>query len=182
MAWVREDYAREELRAEIGAMMAGEQLGVGHKPRRGTAYVSSWIKALENDPRETRAAAVDVQRISDWLVARERHRSMADGKAEHDRPVAGAGHTREQDDLERPSPFSHEAGDHPSLRPARRDRALEKLPRVPSAQRSGTILDGIVPTLAWVAGGSGPSVERDNERRDELDPGVGYHGLRASFG
>ncbi len=45
-----EMYAREELRAEIAAMMTGEQLGVGHEPRHGTAYVSSWIKALENGP------------------------------------------------------------------------------------------------------------------------------------
>ena len=47
-----EAYAREELRAEIAAMMTGEQLGVGHEPRHGTAYVSSRIKALENDPKE----------------------------------------------------------------------------------------------------------------------------------
>ena len=40
-------------------MMTGEQLGVGHEPRHGTAYVSSWIKALENDPKEIRAASVD---------------------------------------------------------------------------------------------------------------------------
>ncbi len=71
-----EAYAREELRAEIAAMMTGEQLGVGHEPRHGTAYVNSWIKALENDPREIRAAAVDAQRISDWLLARERDRAV----------------------------------------------------------------------------------------------------------
>ena len=35
---------------EIAAMVTGEQLGVGHEPRHGTAYVSSWIKALENEP------------------------------------------------------------------------------------------------------------------------------------
>ena len=71
-----EDYAREELRAEIAAMMTGEKVGVGHEPRHGTAYVSSWIKALENDPREIRAAAVDAQRMSDWLLARERDRTV----------------------------------------------------------------------------------------------------------
>ena len=73
-----EAYAREELRAEIAAMMTGEQLGVGHEPRHGTAYVSSWIKALENDAKEIRAAAVDAQRISDWLMARDRERSLAE--------------------------------------------------------------------------------------------------------
>ena len=67
-----ETYAREELRAEMSAMMAGEQLGVGHEPRHGTAYVASWIKAVQNDPREIRLAAVDAQKAADWLVARER--------------------------------------------------------------------------------------------------------------
>ena len=57
------------------AMMTGEKLGVGHEPRHGTAYVSSWVKALQNDPREIRAAAVDAQKISDWLMARERERT-----------------------------------------------------------------------------------------------------------
>ena len=71
-----EAYAKEELRAEIAAMMTGEKLGVGHEPRHGTAYVGSWVKALENDPREIRAAAVDAQRISDWLMARERERTV----------------------------------------------------------------------------------------------------------
>ena len=34
-----ETYAREELRAELAAMMVGERLGVGHEPQHGTAYV-----------------------------------------------------------------------------------------------------------------------------------------------
>ena len=76
-----ETYAKEELRAEIAAMMTGEKLGVGHEPRHGTAYVSSWVKALQDDPREIRAAAVDAQKISDWLLARERERT-----AEQERP------------------------------------------------------------------------------------------------
>ena len=90
-----EAYAREELRAEIAAMMTGEQLGVGHEPRHGTAYVSSWIKALENDPKEIRAAAVDAQRISDWLMARERERSKEAERTEHEPPGSDAGRTHE---------------------------------------------------------------------------------------
>ena len=80
----------------IAAMMTGEQLGVGHEPRHGTAYVSSWIKELENDPREIRAAAVDAQRISDWLIARERERSLGDEWAEHEPPAGGAGRAPER--------------------------------------------------------------------------------------
>ena len=57
-------------------MMTGEQLGVGPEPQHGTTYVGSWIKALENYPKEIRAAVVEAQRISDRLMARERERSL----------------------------------------------------------------------------------------------------------
>lgn len=67
-----ETYAGEELRAKIAAKMTGEQLGVGHEPRSGTAYVDSWVKALENNAKEIRAAAVGAQRMSDWLLMGER--------------------------------------------------------------------------------------------------------------
>ena len=107
-----ETYAREELRAEIAAMMTGEQLGVGHEPRHGTAYVSSWIKALENNPKEIRAAAVDAQRISDWLIARERERSLSDERAEHERPEGAAGRTPEREP-ERPPPAVPVVGEAP---------------------------------------------------------------------
>ena len=68
------EYAREELRAEISAMMTGERLGAGHDPARGAAYVEGWIKALEEDPREIHRAAADAQRISNYVIepARER--------------------------------------------------------------------------------------------------------------
>jgi len=66
-----EPYAREELRAEIAAMMTGAQLGIGHAPQHGNAYVDSWIQALENHPEEIYDASGDAQRISSWLLARE---------------------------------------------------------------------------------------------------------------
>ncbi len=67
-------YAREELRAEISAMMTGDRVGVGHDPRRGAAYVEGWIQVLENDPLEIRRAAADAWRISDYVLARRRER------------------------------------------------------------------------------------------------------------
>ena len=67
-------YAKEELRAEISAMMTGERVGVGHDPSRGAAYVEGWIAALEEDPREIRRAAADAQKISDFVLARHRER------------------------------------------------------------------------------------------------------------
>ncbi|MBN8905832.1 MAG: toprim domain-containing protein [Rhodospirillales bacterium] len=58
-----EGYAREELRAEIGSLMLGEQLGIGHDPSQHVAYVASWIKVLEKDPREVFRAAADAEKI-----------------------------------------------------------------------------------------------------------------------
>ena len=70
-----EAYAREELRAEIAAMMTGEKIGIGHDPSRGAAYVESWIEVLQKDPREIRRAAADAQRISDFTLVRSRQRA-----------------------------------------------------------------------------------------------------------
>ena len=67
-------YAKEELRAEISAMMTGDRLGTGHDPARGAAYVEGWIQALEEDPREIHRAAADAQRISDYLIEPARNR------------------------------------------------------------------------------------------------------------
>ena len=67
-------YAKEELRAEISAMMTGERVGVGHDPSQGAAYVEGWVTALEEDPREIRRATADAQKISDFVLARSRER------------------------------------------------------------------------------------------------------------
>ena len=71
------EYAREELRAEMSAMMTGERVGVGHDGSRGAAYVQGWIKALENDPKEMYKAAADAQKISDYLMRPVREREQA---------------------------------------------------------------------------------------------------------
>ena len=38
----------------------------------GTAYVGSWIKALQDNPKEIRLASVDAQKAADWMVERAR--------------------------------------------------------------------------------------------------------------
>ena len=101
-------YAREELRAEISAMMTGDRLGTGHDPDRGAAYVEGWVTALEDDPREIHRAAADAQRISNYVIepARERiqeiDREIADlGQAM--RPELTQGRTPDQ---QRPAPVA----------------------------------------------------------------------------
>ena len=74
------EYAREELRAEMSAMMTGERVGVGHDGSRGAAYVKGWLKALEEDPKEIYKAAADAQKISDYLMRPIREREQTTDK------------------------------------------------------------------------------------------------------
>ena len=92
-------YAREELRAEISAMMTGERVGVGHDPSRGAAYVRGWIAALEEDPREIRRAAADAQQITDFVLARSRER-----EADREPALAGAARSAPREPARRPVP------------------------------------------------------------------------------
>ena len=69
-------YAREELRAEISAMMTGDRLNLGHDPSRHASYVGSWIEALRDDPREIYKASKDAQQMSDFLLGRDRDREQ----------------------------------------------------------------------------------------------------------
>ena len=71
-----EGYAREELRAEIASLMLGEQLGIGHDPGQHAAYVESWIRVLEKDPREVFRAAADAEKIATLVRSFEREQAI----------------------------------------------------------------------------------------------------------
>ena len=83
-----EAYAREELRAEISAMMSSDRLGVAYEPQHGTAYVKGWVEVLKDDPKEIHKAAAEAGRISDYVCeGPERARAQAIGEA-RDAPTA----------------------------------------------------------------------------------------------
>jgi antirestriction protein ArdC len=64
------DYAREELRAEIGQMMVCGELGIADNDfANNAAYVASWLETLRSDRKEIFRAAADAQRIADYLLA-----------------------------------------------------------------------------------------------------------------
>lgn len=67
-----EEYAKEELRAEIGSMMLGMNLGIGHDPGQHAAYVKSWIKVLEDNPREIYSASKDAEKIMSYILDLEK--------------------------------------------------------------------------------------------------------------
>ena len=84
-----ESYAREELRAEISAMMTGDRLGTGHDPSRGAAYVSSWVEVLDKNPQEIVNASAEAQRMSNYLISRTRERQQDQGEKTQDGAVPG---------------------------------------------------------------------------------------------
>lgn len=96
-----EGYAREELRAEIASLMLGEQLQIGHDPSRHTAYVASWIKALEEDPREIFRAAADAEKITRLVRSYE----LVQEKELQGQQVEGAAPSPDQP--HQPSPTDH---------------------------------------------------------------------------
>ncbi len=111
-----QEYAREELRAEIASMMLGERLQLGHDPARHASYVESWVKALHDDPREIYRAAQDAQQMSDWVLDRSRER-------EETRAPVG----REAAPVRAPEPD----------RPVGSTPALPPLPRPPEPEAGG---------------------------------------------
>ncbi len=65
-----QDYAREELRAELAQMMICAELGIEDCDfTNGTAYIADWLQKLRDDTKEVFRAASDAQRIADYLLA-----------------------------------------------------------------------------------------------------------------
>jgi antirestriction protein ArdC len=70
------NYAKEELRAELASVFIMAERGIPHNPDRHTAYLSSWIKALQDDKHEIFRAARDAHRAADLLLALEHCNTM----------------------------------------------------------------------------------------------------------
>lgn len=80
-------YAKEELRAEIATMMLGEQLSIGHDPSQHVAYIGSWIKVLQDDPREIFRASADAERMVQYLRGREMRQEQTQALLQMQVPV-----------------------------------------------------------------------------------------------
>ncbi len=68
-----ESYAREELRAELGAFFLEHDLGIqleGQHFNSHTHYLQSWISVLEDDPNELFRAITDSQKAATYITDR----------------------------------------------------------------------------------------------------------------
>lgn len=81
-----ESYAKEELRAEISSMLVGATLGIGHDPSQHVSYVKSWIKALQNDPKEIFRASADAEKIHDFVMSFEKEKTIQNEEVKPESP------------------------------------------------------------------------------------------------
>lgn len=79
-----EGYAKEELVAELYSFMMAQRIGIEFDPANHESYVSSWIKALQNDPREIFRAAAAAEKAMEYVLERERQHEQT-LQAEHAR-------------------------------------------------------------------------------------------------
>lgn len=72
------NYAKEELRAELASVFLAAHRGIPHDPEQHAAYVNSWIGALKRDKNEIFRAAHDASTATDFILALERDKSVAE--------------------------------------------------------------------------------------------------------
>ena len=69
--FAEENYAMEELIAELGAAFLCSALGLAIEPRQEhAAYLASWLKVLKQDKRAIFTAASQAQKAVDWMRLR----------------------------------------------------------------------------------------------------------------
>lgn len=80
-------YAKEELRAEIASFMLCSELGVDFDPTNHGAYVKSWCKNLEEEPKEIFRASSDALKITNYVMALSLEKEKEVEKDYHSDPL-----------------------------------------------------------------------------------------------
>ncbi|MGY3212421.1 ArdC family protein [Mucilaginibacter sp. HD30] len=70
------EYAHEELRASIAAMLVGAEIKLGHSFGQHPAYTASWAKMLKENPFEISRASADAQKIANRLLGTDQKREL----------------------------------------------------------------------------------------------------------
>ena len=80
-----EDYSKEELVAEMGAVMLSGVAGIESQTLgNSAAYLQAWINKLRSDSRLIVSAASQAQKAADYILAKTMSESKADTKGENE--------------------------------------------------------------------------------------------------
>ena len=84
-AFGTEDYAKEELRAEIASAFTAQAMGLQLTDKQleahmnlHTAYIQSWAASIQNAPEELFRAIKDAEHISDYLLEKGEFQRLQD--------------------------------------------------------------------------------------------------------
>ncbi|HTI58949.1 ArdC family protein [Mucilaginibacter sp.] len=73
------EYAREEMRAAIAAILIGGELKIGHNFGQHNAYMNNFAKILKDEPFEIAKASRDAQKIANLLLGVNQKREQKQG-------------------------------------------------------------------------------------------------------
>lgn len=73
-----QEYAREELRAELSSYFMSAHIGIPHDPSQHAAYIDSWIQVLREDHNEIFRAAKDAEKITEYVLQFQQEKHLAD--------------------------------------------------------------------------------------------------------
>lgn len=79
-AFGSEDYAKEELRAEMASLFLANRLGVPFDVGQHAAYVGSWIRVLKEDKNELFRAAREAEQITEYVIGLGREQERVQGR------------------------------------------------------------------------------------------------------
>ncbi len=77
-----QNYAKEELRAELASVFLSAESGIPHNPEQHAAYVGSWIQALQQDKNEIFRAAKDAHKAADLIIGLDKSKSAEKAQAQ----------------------------------------------------------------------------------------------------
>jgi antirestriction protein ArdC len=77
-----QNYATEELRAELASVFLGAERGIPHNPEQHAAYVGSWIQALQQDKNEIFRAAKDAHKAADFIIGLDKSKPAEKAQAQ----------------------------------------------------------------------------------------------------
>ena len=70
-------YAREELVAELGAVLLGDRLEIGSDTQNHAAYLSHWIQLLQEEPKQLLACLGDARKAVELIAPEQQEQSQA---------------------------------------------------------------------------------------------------------
>lgn len=73
-----QEYAREELRAELSSFFMSASIGIPHDPSQHASYIDSWIKVLREDYNEIFRAAKDAEQITEYVLQFQQEKHLVD--------------------------------------------------------------------------------------------------------